>query len=158
MYRLLLLSLLLPILAACALGPGRGGAKARVVGESQYCGTASQDSNVLYFPDAATFGDWIDYRGINEFEPDMAKRNGVVVVEMGQRPTGGYNIRLDNDKTAIEGNTLTLGMAWNAPRLDAAVSQALIASCVAIRPPQGSYKTVRVVDQLGKSRGQVTRP
>lgn len=153
MYRLLLLSLLLPILAACAAGPGRG-VQAQVVGESQYCGTASQDSSVRYFPDADAFGNWIDYRNTHDFNAGMAQGNGVVVVEMGQRPTGGYNIRLDNNETTIEDNTLTLGMTWNAPRLDAAVSQALIASCVAIRPPQGEYDTIRVVDQLGDLRGQ----
>ncbi|WP_353108420.1 protease complex subunit PrcB family protein [Salinisphaera dokdonensis] len=154
MYRLLFSSVLLVTLAACAMGPGRGGPQAKVIGESQYCGTASQDSNVLYFADASAFGDWIDYRGINEFDADMASGNGLVVIEMGQRPTGGYNVQLDKSRTAIENGTLTIGMEWNAPRLDAAVSQALIASCVAVRPPQGDYDTVRVIDQLGKARGE----
>ena len=159
MYRLLFSGLTLLALAACAMGPSRGGPEAKVIGESQYCGTASQDSAISYFANGSVFGDWADYRGINEFDADMARNNGVVVVEMGQRPTGGYNIKLDKNKTALENSTLTIGMEWNAPRLDAAVSQALIASCVAIRPPNGDYDSVRVVDQLGNLRGEtrVTR-
>ena len=156
MYRLLFSGLALMALAACAMGPSHGGPQAKVIGESQYCGTASQDSNVLYFPDASAFGDWVDYRGINEFDADMASGNGVVIVEMGQRPTGGYNVRLDNSKTAIENGTLTIGMEWNAPRLDAAVSQALIASCVALRPPKGDYSKIRVVDQIDNLRGEAS--
>jgi len=156
MNRLLLLTLLLPVMAACAMGPSRGGVQAKVLGESQYCGTASQDSGALYFADADEFGDWINYRGVNDFNPQMANGNGIVVVEMGQRPTGGYNIKLDNASTAIKGDTLTIGMKWNAPRLHAAVSQALIASCVAIRPPQGEYNRIRVVDQLSNLRGQAS--
>jgi hypothetical protein len=154
MTRSLFLSLLLFALAGCALGPGRGGPKVDVIGESQYCGTTSQDSNALYFANANAFGNWIDYRRIGEFQPGMASPDGVIVVEMGQRPTGGYSVALDKSRTAIENDTLTIGMEWKAPRLEAAVSQALIASCVAIRPPAGEYDTVRVVDQLGNLRGE----
>ena len=154
MTRSLFSGLLVLVLAGCALGPGRGGPSAKVIGESQYCGTTSQDSNALYFGNPTEFGNWIDYRSISEFSPSMVAPNGVIVVEMGQRPTGGYSVTLDKNKTAIENDTLTIGMDWKAPRLDAAVSQALIASCVAIRPPAGEYDKVRVVDQLGNLRGE----
>ncbi|MES1941991.1 hypothetical protein T5B8_17211 [Salinisphaera sp. T5B8] len=154
MMRSLFSGLLVFVLAGCALGPGRGGPKVDVIGESQYCGTTSQDSDALYFGNANAFGNWIDYRSIGEFSPDMAAPNGVIVVEMGQRPTGGYTVSLDRSRTAIENDTLTIGMDWKAPRLDAAVSQALVASCVALRPPAGDYNKVRVVDQLGNLRGE----
>lgn len=154
MFRVFLLGTVMCLLAACSLNPMRGGGQnVKIVGESDYCGTSSQDSNALYFADADAFGDWIAYRSITEFKPSMARDNGVLVVEMGQRPTGGYNIKVDRGKTHIDNGTLTLGMEWNAPRLDAAVSQALIASCVAIEPPKGEYQRVQVVDQLGNVRG-----
>ncbi|MES1926940.1 protease complex subunit PrcB family protein [Salinisphaera sp. T31B1] len=156
MTRLLITTVLLTLIAGCSLNPFRGASGAQVIGESQYCGTASQDSAAHYFADASSFGDWIDYRSISEFKPSMAVNGGVIVVEMGQRPTGGYNIKLDRKDTKIANDTLTLSMVWNAPRLDAAVSQALIASCVAIRPPKGNYSRVRVVDQLGNLRGQAS--
>ena len=154
MIRIIVLSLALVLMAGCASNPTRGGANLDVVAESNYCGTSSQDSDVHYFADASAFGDWIEYRSVTEFEPRMASPNGIIIVEMGQRPTGGYNVKLDRDASALEDNVLKIAMVWNAPRLDAAVSQALIASCVAIRPPKEEFRTVRVVDQLGNVRGE----
>jgi len=154
MTRLLTTTVLLLLIAGCSINPFRGASGAQVIGESEYCGTSSQDSAAQYFADASSFGDWIDYRSVSEFKPSMAVNGGVIIVEMGQRPTGGYNIKRDRKQTKVVGDTLTLSMVWNAPRLDAAVSQALIASCVAIRPPKGNYSHIRVVDQLGNVRGE----
>ena len=142
-------------IAGCStLHLGRSASGVSVVGKSTYCGTPSQASEVHYFADPDAFQNWIDYRNVNGFNPKMA-RNGVLIVEMGQRPTGGYDIQLDGKKTGIKNNVLTIGMDWHAPRLDAAVSQAMITPCVALHLPQGQYNKVKVVDQLGNSRGQV---
>ena len=46
-------------------------------------------------------------------------------------------------------------MTWNAPRLDAAVSQALTSPCVAVKPPKGDFDRVEVRDQLDNLRGEV---
>lgn len=158
MTRLLMTTGLLLLITGCSINPFRGASGAQMIGESEYCGTSSQDSAAHYFANASSFGDWIEYRSINEFKPSMAVNGGVVIVEMGQRPTGGYNIKLDRKQTKVVGDTLTLSMKWNAPRLDAAVGQALIASCVAIRPPKGDYRQIQVVDQLGNVRGQASLP
>ncbi|WP_440856200.1 hypothetical protein [Salinisphaera sp. RV14] len=140
-------------IAGCStLHLGRSASGVSVVGKSTYCGTPSQASEVHYFADPDAFQNWIDYRNVNGFNPKMA-RNGVLIVEMGQRPTGGYDIQLASKKTGIKNNVLTIGMDWHAPRLDAAVSQAMITQCVALHLPQGQYHKVRVVDQLGNVRG-----
>lgn len=124
------------------------------VGYSLYCGTPSQDSEVHFFPDPNAFKSWIDYRNITQFDRDMAE-GGALVVELGQRPTGGYTISLNGDKTGIHGDTLQVGIDWYAPRLDAAVSQAMTSECLVFSLPPGSYDRVKVVDQLGNSRGEV---
>lgn len=140
-------------IAGCStLHLGRSASGVSVVGKSTYCGTPSQASEVHYFSDPDAFQNWIDYRNVNGFNEKMA-RNGVLIVEMGQRPTGGYDIRLDSKKTGIKNNVLTISMNWHAPRLDAAVSQAMITPCVALHLPQGQYNKVKVVDQLGNLRG-----
>jgi len=156
MMRLLGAACIVALLAACSLSPTRKGQDARIVDESQYCGTSSQNSEVHYFADRDTFDDWLKYRSIKTFDPALARNGGVIIVDMGQRPTGGYNLKLNRDKSTIKNGTLTLNMTWNAPRLDAAVSQALIAQCVAIKPPTGEYNRVEVVDQLGNPRGQAS--
>lgn len=154
MMRLAVMVVATGMLAACSLNPLHSGDQAEVIDKGTYCGTTSQDSAAHYFATPQALGDWLDYRSITEIKPAIAADGGVIIVEMGQRPTGGYKIELDDSKTKIENDTLTLGMVWSAPRLDAAVSQALIAPCVAIKPPAGQYDRVRIVDQLGNPRGE----
>ncbi|KEZ78794.1 hypothetical protein C41B8_01652 [Salinisphaera hydrothermalis C41B8] len=155
MMRLGLLLISSVALSACSvLHLGDSASGVSVVGKNTYCGTPSQQSEAHYFATPGAFQNWIDYRNISGFSPKMA-RNGVLVVEMGQRPTGGYNVKLDGKKTGLKNDVLTVGMDWHAPRLDAAVSQAMITECVALHLPQGQYNKVRVVDQLGNLRGSV---
>lgn len=146
------------MLAGCGvLHLGNGGPPGlKVVGKSDYCGTASQNSEVHYFANPDAYDDWIHYRDINDLSANNA-RHGVIVVEMGQRPTGGYKLELEGAKTKIHGNTLDLVVDWHAPRLDAAVSQALTTQCIAVRPPRGNYHKIRVLDQIGNVRGVVKR-
>lgn len=159
MTRLIVVTAMVALLAGCsALHLGGGGPEGlKVVGHSKYCGTASQASEVHYFATPGDYQNWIDYRNVNGLDADDAKKRGVVVVEMGQRPTGGYKLKLNRKKTKIDGDTLNLVMDWHAPRLDAAVSQAMITQCMAIRPPLGSYQTIRVLDQIDNSRGVLKR-
>lgn len=151
--RLGLLAIAAAAIAGCSvLHLGESASGVKVIGRNTYCGTPSQASAVHYFASPNAFQNWIDYRDISGFNPNMA-RNGVLIVEMGERPTGGYRIDLDGKETGINNHVLTVGMDWHAPRLDAAVSQALISECVALHLPQGNYNKVKVVDQLGNTRG-----
>lgn len=153
MMRLGLLLISSVTIAGCsALHLGSNAAGVSVVGKNTYCGTPSQASEVHYFATPDAFENWIDYRSISGFNRKMA-RDGVLVVEMGQRPTGGYSLKLQGKNTGVNDGVLTVAMDWHAPRLDAAVSQAMITECVALHLPQGRYNKVRVIDQLGNQRG-----
>lgn len=140
------------LLAGCSIIPFSTG-MANVVDSGVYCGTTSQQSAVHYFATKAELARWIDYRGIQAFDADAAAEGGAIVVEMGQRMTGGYEMELMPDITHIENNTLYLGVAWTAPPHYAAISQALTAPCMVIEPPKGDYDKIVVVDQLGNKRG-----
>lgn len=150
--RMTVVCLSMAALAGCSFMGFTPGA-ANVVDSSAYCGTTSQQSAVHYFATRADLARWIDYRGIRAFDADAAADGGVIVVEMGQRMTGGYEMELLPDVTHIEGDTLVLGVAWTAPPHYAAISQALTAPCIVVEPPQGDYDHVVVVDQLGNTRG-----
>lgn len=157
MMRLGFLLIAVLAVAGCStlhLGFGGSADGVKVVGRTEYCGTPSQASAVHYFPNADAFENWIDYRNVQGLKPRMA-RNGLLVVEMGERPTGGYHITLQNKGTGIHNGVLDITMNWHAPRLDAAVSQALTSECVAMQLPQGQYDKVKVMDQLGNTRGVV---
>lgn len=129
---------------------------ARVVDHGVNCGTTSQQSAVHYFATQADFERWIDYRGIHAFGAGAAADDGVIVVEMGQRMTGGYKMNLLPDVTHIDNDTLYLGVAWTAPPHYAAISQAMTAPCIVVAPPKGTYSKVVVIDQLGNTRGTAT--
>lgn len=126
---------------------------ANVVDSAAYCGTTSQKAAVHYFATQAQLARWIDYRGIDGFDAGAAASGGVIVVEMGQRMTGGYTMETLPEATRIEGNTLYLGIAWLAPPEYAAISQAMTSPCMVITPPPGDYDRVVVVDQLDNVRG-----
>lgn len=154
--RTLILLFAFLLVSGCSILPfwGRSAEGVKEIGSDNYCGTADQHSDVHYFANPNEFQNWIDYRNIRGFNANMA-RDGVLIVEMGMRPTGGYYIALDGEHTKLEDGVLDVGMKWHAPRLDAAVGQAMITQCVALRLPKGDYNKVRVVDQLGNSRGTV---
>lgn len=139
-------------LAGCSfIGFTPGGAN--VIDSAVYCGTTSQMSAVHYFATESQLASWIAYRGIRGFDADAAANGGVIVVEMGQRMTGGYGMDVLPDATHIEDNTLYLGIAWTAPPEYAAISQAMTSPCMVIEPPPGDYDRVVVVDQLDNKRG-----
>ncbi len=141
------------VLTACAtFGLGGNKAGVRIVGKQKYCGSASQASEVHYFASQAGFDNWVNFRDLGNWH-ETVRKPGLLVVEMGQRPTGGYKLVLDNEQTKIKGNVLTVGFDWQAPRLDAAVSQAMTSQCVAIALPDRAYDKVQVLDQLGNPRG-----
>src|SRR5699024_502456 len=88
-------------LAGCSfIGFHPGGPN--VVDSAVYCGTTSQQSAVHYFANEAALARWIDYRGIREFDADAAADGGAIVVEMGQRMTGGYEMEMLPDGTYID--------------------------------------------------------
>ncbi|WP_158583495.1 protease complex subunit PrcB family protein [Salinisphaera sp. Q1T1-3] len=154
-FRVFLAVAFMAMLSGCAtFGLGGNSAGVKVVGKQTYCGTPSQASDVHYFATDEAFQNWVSYRDIGSWHENVPPR-GLVVVEMGQRPTGGYALELDDKKTRVNDGTLQIAMDWHAPRLDAAVSQAMTTQCVALALPAGDYDNVTIVDQLGNSRGTV---
>lgn len=139
-------------LAGCSW-TGFNSGNVNIVDSAAYCGTTSQMSAVHYFASEAQLANWIGYRGIRGFDAGAAADGGVIVVEMGQRMTGGYSMNMLPDVTHIEDNTLYLGVAWAAPPEYAPISQAMTSPCMVVEPPPGDYDKVVVLDQLGNKRG-----
>lgn len=153
--RLFLICSLGLLVAGCSLLPRGHWHDMNVIASSEYCGTPSEASNVEYFATPSEFATWINERNLDAFDANMAADHGVIVAEMGQRATAGYDIRLLPDDTTLENQTLTIAMEWTAPGLNAKVSQALNSRCVVFDPPAGDYDRVELVDQLGNRRGTI---
>lgn len=91
--------------------------------------------------------------------PSLTGNDTVVGVFLGQRPTGGYGVRVTG--ASSQGGVLTLTVAVTAPGPGSLTTQALTSPWTIVRVP-GSYREVRVLDAGGRpfeqgSGGGVTR-
>jgi len=80
-------------------------------------------------------------------------RDGVLLVGMGQRPTGGFGIRLAAPVARVEGGVATVRVAFTSPPPGAMVTQALTSPCLAVRVPRAGLDEVRAVDAAGRLVG-----
>lgn len=157
-YRLSVPILAALTLSACALWPGGGGLGVNVVQDSDYCGTRTPEAKLNYFASPDPFAAWIREREIEGLRASAASLTGVLVVELGQRPSAGYTVKPISGGSHIEGDTLYLAMHWSGPKLDAHVSPEVLSPCIVIPRPKGNYDKVILVDQRNKPRAQLTLP
>jgi hypothetical protein len=86
------------------------------------------------------------------------ERRGVVVVELGRRPTTGYSLSLKTPHVAIDADgTATLKVEVREPAAGMATAPMLTHPCLVASLPRGSHDRLRVVDGSGETLG-VTRP
>lgn len=79
--------------------------------------------------------------------PALATGETLVGVFLGQRPTGGYSVRVTG--AAGQGSTLALRVQVNAPAPGAITTQALTSPWTMVRV-SGSFSAASVLDQLGQ--------
>ncbi|MBB5232854.1 protease complex subunit PrcB family protein [Deinococcus budaensis] len=79
--------------------------------------------------------------------PTLRAGETVVGVFLGQRPTGGYSVRVTG--ASGQGETLTLTVEVRAPGAGAITTQALTSPWTLVRVP-GNFRDVRLVDPSGR--------
>lgn len=79
--------------------------------------------------------------------PALRSGETVVGVFLGQRPTGGYGIRVTG--ASVQGDTLTLTVEVRVPGPGAITTQALTSPWTLVRVP-GTFRAVQVVDSSGR--------
>lgn len=75
------------------------------------------------------------------------ERHAVVLVEMGQKPTGGYRLELGSEAMTVSDGTARLVVNWHEPEEGMLLTQALTSPCLLVQVPQDDYRAVEVVDQ-----------
>ncbi|HDP88491.1 MAG TPA: protease complex subunit PrcB family protein [Thioalkalivibrio sp.] len=80
---------------------------------------------------------------------------GVLLLEMGQRPTGGYAVALAEPVIAVDDGIATVTVNWQEPAPGAIATQALTSPCLLLEIPRGDYTSIRVVDQDGRLRLEI---
>lgn len=135
------------LLAGCAsLSPAMP-FEARVVGHSLYCNTPGAGAAVAWLADAAALRQWQAGRGVALFDP-AGEPGPFVVVEMGPRPTGGYDLTVSSNASK-RGDTISLQAEFSGPPPGSLRTQALSSPCVLVQLPPGDYATIEVRDPGG---------
>lgn len=88
--------------------------------------------------------------------PDFT-RYGALQVFMGQRPTGGYQLRLLHPRLEQSTAGSTVRIAWLTPPPGALTSQVITSPCLVLAIPRGAYRSIRVADQDGRLRATAER-
>lgn len=85
------------------------------------------------------------------FEKDL-----VLQINMGMKPTGGYRLGLTNNGRVDEDSWLVLSIVWGVPAKGTMLTQVITSPCLLLATPRQAYKGIRVLDQTGKTRLQLS--
>lgn len=79
-------------------------------------------------------------------------REGVLLVWMGEKPTGGYNLALDPAKSLIQNQTAFVAVNWVEPPPGAVVTQVVTYPFLMVRMLGSGFDQIVVMDQHGRTR------
>jgi len=82
-------------------------------------------------------------------------REGILMVSMGQKPTGGYRLGLNREFAVISDGTAVLSVSWIDPPKSAILPQIITSPCLAIILPKGPYSQIHLLDQDAHLRLQL---
>ena len=74
-------------------------------------------------------------------------REGILIVAMGQKPTGGYGLELNREFAVISDDTAVLRVSWIDPPKGAILPQIITSPCLVIILPKGPYSQIQLLDQ-----------
>lgn len=84
-------------------------------------------------------------------------RDGVLVVAMGQRSSGGYGLTLAEPSASVRDGVLTVRVDWREAAPDRHQTQALTNPCLLLKLPAVEFTRIQVVDQAGRVRLEGSR-
>jgi len=82
---------------------------------------------------------------------DFAK-HGILLIRMGEKPSGGYGLTLMADTARIENRTAVIPVRWSEPQPDMMYTQAFTYPYLVIKMEKGSFDSIAIVDQDGKEK------
>jgi hypothetical protein len=146
------------LLAAAAVLAGCASSKAR--GPSSTTATTVRASPLCGGDVAGPSAHWIATEGelraamgmggvFGEAPPVDFKKEGVLAVYMGQRPTGGYSMSLQDPTVPIANGVGTVTVKFDEPPPGAMVAQVLTSPCLLVKMGKAGLRSLRVVDPAG---------
>jgi hypothetical protein len=83
------------------------------------------------------------------------RRNGLVWIDMGLKPTGGYALSLAGPAATLSADVAVITVRWRQPRSGSIVTQQLTAPCLLVRMERGDVHTIRIEDEDGRKRADL---
>ena len=84
------------------------------------------------------------------------KNNHVLLVEMGRKPTAGYNISYIDNSFNVKNSEAEVVVKWIEPGPDAIVAQVITSPCLVLSVPAKGYEDISIVDQDRRIRAKIT--
>jgi len=85
-------------------------------------------------------------------------RYWVLLIEMGQKPTGGYSVSLDKFSPHLSNEKALIRINWNVPNKGAVLTQMMTSPYLMLKLSKGSFLKVVVVDQGTNTLFEVDTP
>jgi hypothetical protein len=91
--------------------------------------------------------------------PDINfNRSWVLLIETGQKPTGGYSVSLNSAGSHILSKTAVIRINWNEPSQDAQVTQMVTNPFLMLRLSKSDFTKAVVIDQENRKMFEVDVP
>jgi len=117
---------------------------------------ALADTDGPQSPEAVWIGDenqWESLLAQDAAHPEVDfARYGVLLVRMGEKPTGGYGLQLAGDTAQIDGGVATVPVQWTEPEAGSITVQVITSPYLLVRMAKGPYDSIAVADQDGRVR------
>jgi PrcB C-terminal len=144
------------LVAACASPKARGPSTvtASVVRASAQCGGEASGPSARWIATEGALRAAMGAGGMFGAEPATVdfRKEGVLAVFMGQRPTAGYGLALHDPTVAIADGVGKVVIRFQEPEPGAMVAQVLTSPCLLVRMPKQGIRQLRIVDPAGTQR------
>jgi hypothetical protein len=85
------------------------------------------------------------------------QRNGLVWIDMGLKPSGGYALSLARPAATLSADVAVITVRWRQPRPGSVVTQQLTAPCLLVRLERGKFHSIKIEDEAGRERAGLQR-
>lgn len=124
------------------------------VDSDSYCNAPGDASALTLLADSAAVKAWEASRGVSLSGEGELPAGPYVVVDLGQRSSGGYGIAVSR-QAGLKDDILVLRATVFEPSPGGMSTQAITSPCSLVRLPQMSFASLRLIDQTGKVRASL---
>lgn len=78
------------------------------------------------------------------------KRYGIVWIDMGLKPSGGYSLSLAAPAATVSAGVAIITVRWRQPRPGSVVTQQLTSPCLLLKLVRDNYHTIQIIDEAGR--------